>query len=58
MKWQNNLKRKSRHIPAVKKEGLAGSQSLKFFRPIILPKNSLAIHQEDCSLCDLSVLCG
>jgi hypothetical protein len=27
--------------------GVAGSQSLNFFRPIILPKNNLAIHQED-----------
>jgi hypothetical protein len=58
MKWLNNLKRKSHHILAVKKESVAGSQSLKFFRPIILPKNSLAIHQEDFSLRDLRVLCG
>jgi hypothetical protein len=58
MKWQNNFKRKSRHILTVKKEGVAGSQSLKFFRQIILPKNSRAIHQEDFSLRDLSVLRG
>jgi hypothetical protein len=58
MKWQNNFKRKSRYLLAVKKEGVAGRQSLKFFRPIILPRNSLAIHQKDFSLCDLSVLCG
>jgi hypothetical protein len=52
---QNNVKRKSRHILTIKKEGVAGSQSLKFFRPIILPKNSLAIHQENFSRRDLSV---
>jgi hypothetical protein len=58
MKRQNNFKRKSRHLLVVKKESVAGSQSLKFFRPIILPKNSLAIHQQNFSLRDLSVLCG
>jgi len=48
----------SRHILALKKEGVAGSQTFKFFRLFILPKNSLAIHQQDFLLRDLSVLCG
>jgi hypothetical protein len=58
MKWRNNFKRKSRYFLAARKGGVAGSQSLKFFRPIILPKNSLALHQEDFSLRDLGVLCS
>jgi hypothetical protein len=58
MKWQNIFKRKSRHLLAVKMGGVAGRQTLKFFRPIILPKNSLAIHQENHSLHDISVRCG
>jgi hypothetical protein len=57
MKWQNNLKRKSRHFLAVKTESVAGRQSLKFFKQIILPKNSLAIYQEDFSRRDLSAIC-
>jgi hypothetical protein len=55
---QNNFKRKSRQIRAVKKGSVAGCQSLTFFRQIILPKNSFAVHQADFSLRDLSVLCG
>jgi hypothetical protein len=35
--------------------GVAGSQSLNFFRTMLSLKNSLAIHQEDFSLHDLSV---
>jgi hypothetical protein len=58
MKWQNNLKQKSRRLLAVKMGSVANGRSLKFFRPIILLKNCLAIHQQDFSLRDLGVLYG